>query len=119
MSPASSKAPSRGDVIMVDLDPTLGREQAGYRPAAVVSADRLNRSPAGLVMIAPFTSTDRGVPAHVRVAPPEGGLDRSSVLMVDQLRTISTERIGRWLGSLSPSTMDRVDERLRALLGLG
>lgn len=118
MNPALNEAPSRGDVVMVNFDPTLGHEQAGQRPALVVSADLLNRSPSGLVIVAPITGTDRGIPAHVRVAPPEGGLDRASVVMADQIRTISRRRIGRRLGAVGPGTMGRVEDCLKAVLDL-
>src|SRR4051812_30760725 len=74
MSLAQQMTPQRGDVVMVNLDPTVGHEQGGQRPALVVSDDSLNRSPAGVVIVAPITGTDRNIPAHVRVTPPEGGL---------------------------------------------
>ncbi len=109
---------ARGDVVMVNLDPTIGHEQGGRRPALVVSDDLLNRSPAGLVIIAPITGTDRGIPAHVKVTAGEGGLTKQSVVMVDQLRTISDQRIDRRLGTVSSSTMGQVDDRLKLILGL-
>jgi mRNA interferase MazF len=117
---ASTKGgpPSRGDVYMVNLDPTIGHEQAGQRPALIVSDDLLNRSPAGLVIVAPITGTDRGIPAHVRVAAPEGGLVKASLIMADQIRTISQRRLGRRLGTITPETMTQVDDRLRLVLGL-
>lgn len=118
MASTKGAMPSRGDVYMVDLDPTIGREQAGQRPALIVSDDPLNRSPSGLVIVAPITGTDRGVPAHVAVVPPEGGLTKASVIMADQIRTISRRRLGRRLGAISPGTMAEVDDRLRMVLGL-
>jgi mRNA interferase MazF len=71
----------RGEVWLADLNPTRGHEQAGKRPVAVVSEDRLNNGPAGLVIVLPITSTIRPIPSHVVVAPPEGGLAvRSAVI---------------------------------------
>jgi mRNA interferase MazF len=110
--------PVRGDVILVEFDPTLGHEQGGQRPALVVSADALNKSPAGIVIVAPITGTDRGIPAHVRVSAPEGGLTKASVIQADQIRTISRRRVGRRLGTVSASTMGQVEERLKLVLGL-
>ena len=110
--------PARGDVILVNLDPTIGHEQGGQRPALVISDDMLNRSPAGLVIVAPITGTDRGIPAHVKVAAGEGGLTKPSVVMADQIRTISRRRIGRRLGALSSSAMGQVDDRLKLVLSL-
>lgn len=109
---------SRGDVVMVNFDPTIGHEQGGERPALVVSDDSLNRSPAGVVIVAPITGTDRGIPAHVRVSAPEGGLTKASVVMADQIRTISRRRIARRLGAVSSSTMGQVDQKLKLILSL-
>jgi mRNA interferase MazF len=118
MTSAQQMTPSRGDVVMVNLDPIVGHEQGGQRPALVVSDNSLNRSPAGLVIIAPITGTDRGIPAHVRVFAPEGGLTKTSNVMADQIRTISRRRIARRLGAVSQSTMGEVDQRLKLVLGL-
>jgi mRNA interferase MazF len=118
MGSTKGGAPSRGDVFMVNLNPTIGHEQAGQRPALIVSDDLLNRSPAGLIIVAPITGTDRGIPAHVRVAAHEGGLTKASVIMADQIRTISLQRLGRRLGTIAPATMAEVEHRLRLVLGL-
>jgi len=111
--------PSRGDVVMVNLDPTIGQEQNGQRPALVVSVDGLNKSPAGIVIVVPITGNDRGIPAHVPVEAGEGGLTRASVLMADQVRTVSVGRLGRRLGKISSLTMGEVEDRLKLVLGLG
>ena len=102
----------------VDLDPTQGPEQAGNRPALVVSDDALNGGPRGLVVVCPSTGTDRGIPTHVPVAPPEGGLSRPSVIMVEQIRSVSTTRLGRRIGEVSPETMSLVDQCLELVLRL-
>lgn len=114
----SSKNPSRGHVWQVDFGPVIGREQSGFRPALIISHDSLNRSPAELLIVAPITGTDRGIPAHVRVSPPMGGLTKPSFIMVDQIRTISKQRLGRRLGVISPAAMSQVEECLRFVLGL-
>jgi len=110
--------PVRGEVWIASFSPTVGHEQGGVRPALIVSEDTFNRSAAALVMVAPITSTDRGVPAHVRVDTPEGGLAKTSFIMTDQLRTISIMRLGRRLGIASALTMREVEDRLSYLLGL-
>jgi mRNA interferase MazF len=118
MSVNQGVIPSRGDVVMVNLDPTIGHEQGGQRPALVVSADAMNRSPAGLVTVAPITGTDRGIPTHINVPASEGGLTKPSVIMVDQIRTISRRRVARRLGAVSSSTMGQVEACLRLILDL-
>jgi mRNA interferase MazF len=64
--------PRRGDVWSVALDPVVGHEQGGYRPALVVSSDLLHAIPSQLAIVVPITSRDRGVRAHVAIVPPEG-----------------------------------------------
>jgi mRNA interferase MazF len=123
MSQAKGKGPrnpgpARGEVWDVNLNPTLGHEQAGIRPALIVSADAMNQSPAELVIVAPISGTDRGIPAHHRVEPPEGGLDRPSVVMADQVRTISKRRLVRRRGAIGAGSLRAVDDRLRLVMDL-
>jgi mRNA interferase MazF len=113
-----SNSPARDEVWIVDLDPAVGHEQGGVRPALVVSHDQFNRSPAGLVIIAPITGTDRGLITHISIDPPEGGLVKRSFIMADQTRTISQLRLGRRLGIIGQVTRSEVEVRLRFLLAL-
>lgn len=110
--------PSQHEVWLVDLNPTVGHEQGGVRPALIVSDDRFNHSRAGLVIVAPITGTDRSLNTQVRVEPPEGGLVKTSFIMTDQLRTISMLRLGRRLGGISQATRSTIEDRLRFLLTL-
>lgn len=111
-------APSRGEVWLASLDPTRGHEQAGRRPVLIVSEDLFNRGAAGLVIALPLSSTFRGVPAHVVVEPPEGGLKSTSAILCEAVRSIRTERlIVRW-GAVSSATMIQVEDTLRILMRL-
>ncbi len=111
-------SPARGDVWLADLNPTRGHEQAGQRPVLVVSEDLFNQGPAGLVIVLPITSTHRGIPTHVPVAPPEGGLKNASVILCDSIRSISKVRLSRRLGSVSAAVMVEIEDRIRILLAL-
>ena len=115
-------APARGEVWLVDLSPIRGHEQAGRRPALVVSDDLFNRGPAGLAIVLPMTSTVRSIPSHVAVSPPEGGLKTKSAVLCEAIRSISTDRlIQRW-GALAPATLATVEDRRsrqRRILRLG
>lgn len=112
-----SKA-SRGEIWLVGLDPTKGREQAGMRPALVVSVDIFNHGAAELVVVIPVTSKAKGIPLHVEVTPPEGGLTMTSFVKCEDVRSISTSRLVRRLGKVSGQTVESVEDRLRILLGL-
>ena len=113
-----SPEPSRGDVWFVNFDPTIGHEQTGARPALVVSVDKFNHGPAGLVVALPITSKDKRQPMHVPVRPPNGGLSRLSFITCDNIRAVSKQRLRRFCGAVSPATMDEVEMRIRVLLGL-
>lgn len=112
----SAAQPSWGDVWLVNLDPTLGHEQAGRRPAVIVSEDGFNHGAGQMVVIVPMTRTARGVPLHVPVDPPEGGVRARSYVMCDNIRSISTIRLVDYWGSLMPVTMTRIGLRLERLL---
>lgn len=109
---------SRGEIWLVSLNPTQGREQAGTRPALVISVDIFNHGAAELVVVIPITSKAKGIPLHVEIEPPEGGLTLTSFVKCEDVRSISTSRLAKRLGKVSPQTIDMVEDRLRILLGL-
>lgn len=110
--------PLRGEVWMTDLNPTRGHEQAGTRPGLVISSDAFNTGPAGLVIILPLTSQEKGVRSHVSLSPPEGGLRKPSFIKCEDIRSVSVERLSKRLGRVAPETMDAVEFRLRVLIEL-
>ena len=111
-------APSRGEIWWVDLSPVRGREQAGRRPALVISVDAFNRGPRGLVWVLPLTRTKLPYPFHVEVLPAESGLGESSYIMCEQLRAISIDRLlgAAPVGRVGPATLARVEQLLHTLL---
>ncbi len=113
-----TKDPRRGEVWRLDFDPTRGHEQAGTRPALVLSVDGFNRSPADLIVVLPITSRDKGIRSHVPLVPPEGGLKVPSFVKCEEPRTVAKERLSSRLGAVAPATMAGVEARVRWLLGL-
>ena len=111
--------PCRGDIWLADLEPVAGHEQGGRRPCLIVPDDAFNHGPAGLVVVLPVTSRNRGIPLHVALTPPEGGLKMASVVMPEMVRSISVTRLGKRLGKVTPDTLELVAERLEVLLCLG
>src|SRR5438128_12236232 len=109
---------SRGEIWLVSLSPTARREQAGTRPALIVSVDMFNHGAAELVIAIPITSKAKGIPLHVEITPLEGGLSLKSDVKCEDVRSISTSRLKRKLGRVSAQTTDEVEDRLRILLGL-
>ncbi len=84
----------------------------------VVSDDLFNQGPAGLVIVLPMTSTLRGIPSHVPLHPPEGGVKTPTAVLCEAIRSVAVERLAvRW-GAVAPVSMAAVEDRLRMLLGL-
>ena len=110
---------NRGDVVWVRLDPVEGSEQAGKRPAVVISPDIINEhSPVVIAAALTTKKTDRVYPFEVLIRPPEGGLTRKSKVLLLQIRAIDKRRILGKLGALSKDTMLRLDEALKIAVGL-
>jgi mRNA interferase MazF len=110
--------PCRGDIWTVDLDPVRGHEQAGRRPALVISVNLFNQGPADLVVVLPITSKAKGIPLHVQVAPPEGGVKTTSYVKCEDIRSVSKQRLAKFCGRVSPDTLREIEDRLRVLLGM-
>lgn len=108
----------RGLVVYVDLDPARGHEQAGQRPALVVSNDKLKPERSELITILPITTRERALRTRIALRPPEGGVRKPSWVIGEQIRTISIERVSSVWGSVMDSTMADVDRILQFLLKL-
>jgi mRNA interferase MazF len=105
--------PEVGDLVWIDLNPTLGHEQSGHRPAVVLTPRQYNvRS--GLCIICPITSRALGYPFEVAI--PDGHAI-SGIILVDQIRSVSWEkRYIKIAGVAAVKLLNEVRERLAALL---
>lgn len=110
--------PRRGEIWLVDFGEPVGREQAGRRPAVVVSADPLNQGLAGVVVVVPLTTAHRGLPSHVEVEPGETGLDQISYAKCEDFKSISDQRLVGRLGVAPPEPLFAIGRVLRYLLDL-
>ena len=102
--------PRRGDVFLIDLDPTRGGEIRKTRPCVIVSPDELNVH-LRTVIVAPLTTGSHSYP--YRIACRFSG--QSGHVVADQVRTVDRERLVRRLGSLSAATLERVLAVLREM----
>lgn len=116
----SSSPPARGDVWDIELDPIVGHEQGGRRPAVVLSHNSINRGPSEVVIVVPMTTKHRPQLDAIRVAvpPPEGGVAEMSYVIPDQLRAVSTRRLISRRGRLTDKTLADVEDRVRIVLDL-
>ncbi|MDQ1334977.1 MAG: mRNA interferase MazF [Thermodesulfobacteriota bacterium] len=105
--------PKRGDVIKVNLDPVMGHEQGGYRPALVLSADDYNRI-VGLAIVAPITRHAKGYPFEVQIPR---GPKVSGVILSDHVKCIAWRARGvTYFDTLPLQLLEEVQERLGPLL---
>ena len=108
-------APERGDLVWVDFSPQAGHEQAGHRPALVVSP-RIYHERSHLAIVCPVTSNVDPWPWKVQLAK---DMAVSGAILVDQVRSIDrTRRRLRVVGQASNATVSEVQAKLAALLGI-
>lgn len=109
--------PPRGEVWLVDLTPIRGHQQAGKRPCLVISDDIYNHGPAEKHIVLPITSHDKGIPYHMAIHPPEGGLRTTSYVLCDDIRSVSRDRFLKRLGVVSTGAMNAGRLNVEILLG--
>jgi len=113
------KRPRRGDVYLVNFDPTIGAEVQKTRPAVVIQNDIGNRwSPITIVAAMTSRFEDPLYPTEVLVSASEGGLAVDSVVLLNQIRSVDKTRLVRRLGALKTQTVKEVDQALLLSLGL-
>lgn len=104
--------PDQGDIIWVDFDPTKGSEQAGHRPAVVLSPFTYN-NPTGLCLCVPCTTSIKGYPFEVVLSG-----DRESVVLADQIKSIAWKARGATKkGQVTQSELDLIRAKIKVLIG--
>ena len=112
MSPAR-RTPKRGDAVWIDLNPQAGSEQAGRRPALVVSPRTYNGK-VGLALLCPITSRAKGYPFEVAIPD---GLRVTGVILADQLKSLDWRtRRADFIATLPADTVEQVIEKALLLL---
>ncbi|MCW5316649.1 type II toxin-antitoxin system PemK/MazF family toxin [Nostoc sp. KVJ3] len=110
----------RGEVYDARLEPTEGSEQGGIRPVIIVSRDVINAN-SPVVLAVPCTTyrtKKRVFLTQVLIEAPEGGLDRDSIAMADQVRVLSKSRLLRLRGTISDAVIAQLNKALLIALDL-
>jgi mRNA interferase MazF len=109
----------RGDVFYADLSPVVGSEQGGVRPVLVIQNDIGNRfSPTVIVAAITAQIQKAKLPTHVEIEAKTHGMERDSVILLEQIRTIDKQRLTDKITHLDDETMRKVDEALQISVGL-
>lgn len=106
----------RGDVVRVNLDPSIGREQAKTRPCLVIQTPVLSRAQTTIILPISEEGLKKPLPFLVPVQKGEGGLTKDSHILVHQIRIVDETRIVERIGTLRPKTMRDVDMALKFTL---
>jgi mRNA interferase MazF len=118
---------SRGQIYFVNLSPTQGREQSGYRPVLVVSVNAINHQPLVVTVVVGTNAkhVPRDYPSNVRVTAKETGLPLDTVFLCFQIRSLDPARFldpkthrPNLAGTMPSSRMAEIDNALRAVLDL-
>ena len=108
---------NRGEIYYADLSPVIGSEQGGYRPVLILQNNKGNKY-STTVIVAPISSrmTKNDLPTHVIIETPF--LEKKSVILLEQIRTIDKKRIDERLGVLSQEFMEKVNQAIKTSLDI-
>lgn len=109
----------RGEIYFAQLNPVIGSEQGGVRPVLVVQNDIGNQySPTTIILAITAQINKAKLPTHVELKANMYGLERDSVVLAEQIRTIDKTRLKQRIAVLKVETMQKVDQALMVSLGL-
>ena len=106
----------RGDIYWADLNPVRGSEQAGLRPVVILSQEIFNLRSGTIIAVA-VTSQPQlaGFPLTIELSVPS--LPKKSWVKISQIRTLSVERLGKRIGTVTPEELDQIVEGLNEIIG--
>ena len=109
----------RGDIYYADLSPVVGSEQGGIRPVLIVQNDVGNRySPTVIAAAITSRQSKANLPTHIPIDAGGCGLQKDSVVLLEQVRTIDKQRLRERMGSVDEASMNRVDNAISISFGL-
>ncbi|MDU1412152.1 MAG: type II toxin-antitoxin system PemK/MazF family toxin [Clostridium sp.] len=109
----------RGDIFYADLSPVVGSEQGGIRPVIIIQNDVGNRySPTVIVSAITSQINKAKLPTHVEISSEEYGLNKDSVVLLEQVRTLDKRRLKEKIGHMTDEDMLKVNNALRVSLDL-
>lgn len=109
----------RGEIYYADLSPVVGSEQGGVRPVLIIQNDVGNKYSPTVIAAAITSQQDKAkLPTHISVEAEGSGLQKNSIVLLEQVRTIDKRRLKEKMGNLDISMMDKVDKALSVSFGL-
>ena len=110
----------RGDIYYADLSPVVGSEQGGLRPVLIIQNDVGNKySPTVIAAAITSKMSKTHLPTHIDIYAEKVGLQKDSVVLLEQIRTIDKQRLKEKMGHLDERLMSEVDNAISISFGLG
>ena len=110
----------RGDIYYADLSPVVGSEQGGIRPVLVIQNDLGNKYSPTVIAAAITSQINKAkMPTHIELAAKDYGLNKDSVILLEQIRTIDKRRLREKIGRIDDGLMASVNNALSISFGLG
>ena len=109
----------RGDIFYADLSPVIGSEQGGIRPVIIIQNDIGNKYSPTIIVAAITSQINKAkLPTHVEISSEEYGLNKDSVVLLEQIRTVDKKRLKEKIGHMTEKDIQKVDEALLISMGL-
>lgn len=109
----------RGEIYYADLSPVIGSEQGGMRPVLIVQNDVGNKySPTVIAAAITSQKYKTQLPTHISVNANNCGLQKDSVVLLEQVRTLDKKRLKERMGNLPQTEMNKIDKALSVSFGL-
>lgn len=108
----------RGDIFYADLSPVVGSEQAGVRPIVVIQNDVGNRYSPTIIGIAITSKEKIKMPTHLEIDGTKYGLEKDSVILAEQIRTLDKSRLKEKVGRLDKETLEKLKKAIEISFGL-
>ena len=109
----------RGEIYYADLSPVIGSEQGGMRPVLIVQNDVGNKySPTVIAAAITSQKYKTQLPTHISVNANNCGLQKDSVVLLEQVRTLDKKRLKERMGNLPQNEMNKIDRALSVSFGL-
>jgi len=108
----------RGDIYYADLSPVVGSEQSGIRPILVIQNDIGNKFSPTIIGV-PITSKAKiSMPTHIAIQGNKYGLDKDSIILAEQIRTLDKSRLKEKVGKLDKKLLEQVKKAIEISCGL-
>ena len=108
----------RGEIYYADLSPVIGSEQAGVRPVLIVQNDVGNKFSPTIIAIAITSKQKVKLPTHIEIEGIKYGLDKDSVILAEQIRTLDKKRLREKVGKVDEETMEKVKKAIEISFGI-